>query len=207
MAWVVHCMHESEVGMTEQSSMVTAHAALAPEVEPDFEHAHQPSTTAQLFVGIAVLIVAGLLAWGAVGIPSQAGYGGVGPDFLPWLTAAVLALCGAWLCWEALTGGYRHLGAPDGAQHGDWGAFAWVAAGLLLNAALITTLGFILSCTLCYALATQGLRRASGQTHAGSAKTIGTDIVTGALISGPVFWAFTQFLAINLPGLTETGWL
>ena len=23
----------------------------------------------------------------------------------------------------------------------------------------------------------------------------------------PVFWMFTQFLAINLPGLTTTGWL
>jgi len=48
-----------------------------------------------------------------------------------------------------------------------------VSAGLLLNAALITTLGFILSCTLCYLLA----------------------------------WMFTQFLAINLPGLTNTGWI
>ena len=33
------------------------------------------------------------------------------------------------------------------------------------------------------------------------------DIVTGLLISAPVFWMFTQFLAINLPGLTGTGWL
>jgi putative tricarboxylic transport membrane protein len=34
-----------------------------------------------------------------------------------------------------------------------------VSAGLLLNAALITTIGFIFSCTLCYLLAVQGLRR------------------------------------------------
>jgi putative tricarboxylic transport membrane protein len=26
-------------------------------------------------------------------------------------------------------------------------------------------------------------------------------------ISAPVFWMFTQFLAINLPGLTGTGWI
>ena len=37
---------------------------------------------------------------------------------------------------------------------------------------------------------------------------LGVSIPTaGLLISAPVFWAFTQFLAINLPGLTETGWL
>ncbi|GAB2470537.1 MAG: tripartite tricarboxylate transporter TctB family protein [Comamonas sp.] len=185
-------------------------AAVSPppsDAAPDFEHAHQPRTSMQLLVGIAVLVTAGLLSWGALSIPSQAGYSGVGPDFLPWLTASVLGLCGVWLCWEALTGGFRNLDAPDGAQHGDWGALAWVCAGLLMNAALITTLGFILSCTLCYALATQGLRRASGQAGVGSFKTIAKDVVTGALISAPVFWAFTQFLAINLPGLTETGWL
>jgi putative tricarboxylic transport membrane protein len=33
------------------------------------------------------------------------------------------------------------------------------------------------------------------------------DVVTGLLIAAPVYWAFTQLLAINLPGLTETGWL
>ena len=33
------------------------------------------------------------------------------------------------------------------------------------------------------------------------------DVITGVLISAPVFWTFTQFLAINLPGLTQTGWL
>jgi putative tricarboxylic transport membrane protein len=44
-----------------------------------------------------------------------------------------------------------------------WAAFVWVSAGLLANAALITSIGFILSCTLCYVLAVQGLRRAAGE--------------------------------------------
>jgi putative tricarboxylic transport membrane protein len=192
---------------TADSSGPGAKGAAAPAQEAAFEQAHTPRTTSQLLVGIAVLVIAGLLSWGAVHIPSQAGYSGVGPDFLPWLSASVLGLCGIWLCWEALTGGFHHLDAPDGAQHGDWGALTWVCAGLLSSAALITSLGFILSCTLCYVLATQGLRRATGQTHAGSFKTMGKDLVTGLLISAPVFWAFTHFLAINLPGLTETGWL
>ena len=193
--------------MTDPNNVASSKPMMAEQESPSFEQAHPPRTSAQLAVGIGVLVVAGLLSWGALSIPHPAGYSGVGPDFLPWLTASVLGLCGLWLCWEALTGGYRHLDAPDGAQHGDWGAFAWVCAGLLLNASLITTLGFIASCTLCYAIATQGLRRATGQTHAGSAKTIAKDLMTGALISAPVFWAFTQFLAINLPGLTNTGWL
>ena len=193
--------------MTDPNNAVSSIPLEAEQEQPSFEHAHPPRISAQVAVGVGVLVIAGLLSWGAVSIPSQSGYSGVGPDFLPWLTASVLGLCGLWLCWEALTGGYRHLDAPDGAQYGDWGALAWVCAGLLLNASLITSLGFIISCTLCYAIATQGLRRATGQTHAGTAKTIAKDLMTGALISAPVFWAFTQFLAINLPGLTNTGWL
>ena len=33
------------------------------------------------------------------------------------------------------------------------------------------------------------------------------DFITGLLIAGPVFWTFTKFLAINLPGLTASGWI
>ncbi|PZQ73744.1 MAG: tripartite tricarboxylate transporter TctB, partial [Variovorax paradoxus] len=32
-------------------------------------------------------------------------------------------------------------------------------------------------------------------------------LLVGLAISAPVFWAFTKFLAINLPGLTATGWI
>ncbi|MBF9266954.1 tripartite tricarboxylate transporter TctB family protein, partial [Acidovorax cattleyae] len=49
--------------------------------------------------------------------------------------------------------------------------------------------------------------RAGGQPAAGAARTWAVDVFTGLAISAPVFWAFTQFLAINLPGLTQTGWL
>ena len=74
---------------------------------------------------------------------------------------------------------------------------------LLLNAGLIEHLGFIISCTLAYVLAVQGLRRAYGKPH----DTWLVDVITGFLISAPVYWMFTKFLAINLPGLTSTGWI
>jgi putative tricarboxylic transport membrane protein len=160
----------------------------------------------QTAVGAGILLLAALLAAGAVQIPSQAGYGGVGPNFLPWLVSAGLAVCGVMILREALTGGFRQMEAPSGAQRGHWAAFAWVSAGLLSNAALITAIGFILSCTLCYLLAVQGLRRAAGQNALRPAGLV-ADVVTGLVISAPVYWSFTQFLGINLPGLTETGWL
>ena len=164
------------------------------------------ATRMQTVVAVGVLLTAAALALGAIDIPSNAGYSGVGPNFLPWLVAAVLALCGCVLLWESLSGGFRAMEEPNGAARADKPAFVWVSAGLLLNAALITTVGFILSCTLCYVLAVQGLRRAAGQ-DAGAARTWAVDGLTGVLISAPVYWTFTQFLAINLPGLTQTGWL
>jgi putative tricarboxylic transport membrane protein len=161
----------------------------------------------QTAVGAGVLLLGLALAAGAVQIPAAAGYGGVGPNFLPWLVAVSLAVCGVLIVREARTGGFRALEEEEGgAARPDWNAFVWVSAGLLANAALITSLGFILSCTLCYVLAVQGLRRAAGQ-PAPTARGWAIDALTGAAIAAPVFWMFTQFLAINLPGLTGTGWL
>ncbi|QXZ08560.1 tripartite tricarboxylate transporter TctB family protein [Comamonas sp. Y33R10-2] len=166
-----------------------------------------PSKMAQTIVGGGVLLVAIALAIGALQIPGDAGYGGVGPNFLPWVCAAVLGLCGAMLIWEAQTDGFRHAADPGGEAKANIGAFVWVSAGLLINAALIGTIGFIFSCTLCYVLAVQGLRRAAHETNVSAPSILIKDAITGLLISAPVFWMFTQFLAINLPGLTQTGWL
>jgi putative tricarboxylic transport membrane protein len=165
-----------------------------------------PRNTSQTLVGVGVALVGLGLAGGAITIPGEAGYGGVGPNFLPWLVATVLFVCGVLIVRESLTGGFRELEEPSGAATAWWPGLVWVSAGLLLNAALITTIGFILSCTLCYVLAVQGLRRAAGQ-PASSPRILATDLVAGLVISAPVFWMFTQFLAINLPGLTASGWL
>ena len=162
--------------------------------------------TLQTAVGGGVLLIGLALAAGAISIPSAAGYGGVGPNFLPWVVAISLVGCGLLIIREARTGGFRAMDPPSGTEQGYWPAFAWVSAGLLANAALITTIGFIFSCTLCYVMAVQGLRRAGGQ-EAGRPRSVAIDIVTGAAIAAPVYWAFTQFLGINLPGITGTGWL
>jgi len=167
---------------------------------------HNGSSRTQTLLGAGVILIGVALAAGALGIPSAAGYGGVGPNFLPWMIAGVLTLCGALIVREARTGGFRNMEEPSGAQQAHWPAFVWISAGLLANAALITTIGFILSCTLCYVLAVQGLRRAAGQ-DAAHPRIVAIDLVTGLAISAPVFWMFTQFLAINLPGLTESGWI
>ena len=162
--------------------------------------------TPQVLVGGLVLLAGLALAFGALSIPGEAGYGGVGPNFLPWVVAAVLTLCGVLILREAFTGGFRDMEPPSGAARGWWPGLVWVSAGMLANAALITTLGFVLSCALTYLLAVQGLRRAQGQS-AGAARVLATDLLAGLAIAAPVYWTFTKFLGINLPGLTGTGWI
>lgn len=165
----------------------------------------QNPLTLQTCVAGSVLLLGLAMAVGAISIPSAAGYGGVGPNFLPWLVSVALMVCGAFMVWEARAGGFQAMDEPDRVAP-CWSGFAWVSSGLLANAALITTLGFIFSCTLCFVLAVQGLRGAAGQADLKPA-SLAKDALIGVAISAPVYWMFTKFLAINLPGLTSTGWL
>jgi putative tricarboxylic transport membrane protein len=159
----------------------------------------------QTAVGVGTVVLALGLAAGASVIPSDAGYAGVGPNFLPWFVSISLLVCGGFLIFEARTGGFRDMEDQDD-EKPYWPGFVWMSTGLLLNAALITTIGFILSCTLCFVLAARGLRNAQGLTDSG-AKSWVSDTVVGVLIAAPVYWMFTQFLAIGLPGLTQSGWI
>jgi len=167
-------------------------------------------SAAQTLIGVCVLIIGTVIAVGAVTIPSEAGYGGVGPNFLPWVVGGSLVVCGALVIWEARSGGYRNMQEPSGAARGYWRGFGWMSAALLANAALITSIGFILSCTLCFVLAVRGLRNAANQDKPRAFLQLGEllrDALIGAAIAAPVYWMFTKLLAINLPGLTSSGWI
>ena len=168
------------------------------------------STGPQTLIGVGILVIGGVIAGGATMIPSEAGYGGVGPNFLPWVVGVCLLLCGVLVIREARTGGYSNMEEPSGASTGYWRGFAWMSAALLSNAALITTIGFILSCTLCFVLAVRGLRNADNQERPAPAfepMELLRDALIGAAIAAPVYWMFTKLLAINLPGLTSSGWI
>ena len=165
----------------------------------------------QSAVALGVLVLAACLAWGAADISSEAGYAGIGPNFLPWLVAGGLAVVAVFLGFEAFTGGFRDMPDPQALDAPPvsapcWSGFVWMSGGLLLNAALITRIGFVLSCALCFACATHGLRQAQSGARQGLRSWL-VDGLIGLLIAVPVYWMFTKFLAISLPGLTQSGWL
>jgi putative tricarboxylic transport membrane protein len=160
----------------------------------------------QAAVAAGVIAVAAALALGAAQISGDAGYQGVGPNFLPWVVAVALLAGGVLLVREAVTGGFRRMEEPSGDATGYWPGFLWVSAGLLANAALITTIGFILANVVCFTLASQGFVAAGGNANRGL-RGWATDAAIGFAIAAPVYWMFTQGLAISLPGLTNTGWI
>jgi putative tricarboxylic transport membrane protein len=152
----------------------------------------------QLAVGACILVVAALYAAGATRIPAGTGYAGIGPAFVPAVVSVLLAVCGLLLIREAATGGFRSFAAepapPEGAR---WGRFAIASAGLLLNAALITAIGFTLSCALLFAIVAFAC---GSPRHA-------HNVVVGIAVAWPVFLMFNKVLGLNLPTLLPNGWL
>ena len=109
-------------------------------------------TRQQLLVGLGVLLLATGLAVGAWIIPSEAGYAGIGPDFLPWLVSVALLLCGGFLVWESQTGGFRDMDETEDDEPPYWAGFVWMSATRFAPARmwwrrLLSLVRVCLSCT------------------------------------------------------------
>ena len=162
---------------------------------------------AQLGIGIGLIVLAVVYAIGAMSIKVQIGYSGVGPNFLPWVVASALALCGGTLCWQAASGGFRDYSDPaDNVKPGLPG-WAWVSVGLIANALVLTTLGFVVSCASLFVLASRGFRTSMESPAKPWLTQTMIDFATGIAIAAPVYWMFTKGLGISLPGLLPGGWI
>jgi putative tricarboxylic transport membrane protein len=156
-----------------------------------------------LAIGAGVLLIAALLAIGAMQIKGAAGYAVAGPDFLPWIVSAAMAACGISLIVVALRAREGLVSLPDFPPR--WRAMAWVSLGLLLNAALIEHVGFIASCAILFSLAARGFR--IGADEKPTLPMLARDFAIGAALSAPVFWLFTRVLGVSLPALFRGGWI
>jgi len=149
-------------------------------------------------VGGAVLALSVFFFAGLPGISGEEGYAGLSPRFMPTLVAIGLAVCGALLTWQAVRGGFRGMPEEDAelpqAPHSLPGLL-WVGAGLVLNMALIGTLGFVLSSTLLMVCVARGY---------GSRRVV-RDALVGLLITVPMWALFEYLLAVNLPLLPIAG--
>ena len=150
---------------------------------------------AQLLLSLGTLALGAGAAVVTAQLPSEGGYSGIGPNFIPAVISAALVALGLWLLADALRGGWKGMpGHEAGAEHAfHAGAFGWVTAGLFAHMALIGWAGFVVAGTVLFGCVARGF---------GSTRPV-RDGLMGLVIALAVYLFFTRLLNVGLPA----GWL
>jgi len=144
----------------------------------------------ELLISLALIAIGSFVVYQTQAIAETQGFAQVGPRLFPNIIGAGLTLCGAWLGWQALTGGWRNVPLDEGEHDApDWLAFAIISAGIILHMVLIGWAGFIIASTLLFVFIARGF---------GSKRPV-RDVLIGAVIAILAFLLFTQALGLNLP--------
>ncbi|MBV4462893.1 putative tricarboxylic transport membrane protein [Pseudomonas sp. F-14 TE3623] len=150
----------------------------------------------QLAIGLGVVAISAVLAFGASRFPAEMGFVIMAAYVYPYAVAAFLGIVGLLMCYQALTGGFRNL-ADDHqttqAQPGGKLGATWVTAGLVGVALLITYIGFVLAASLLFACSARGF---------GSRSPV-RDLAIGIALTLPIYWLFTAGLGVSLPPLVN----
>jgi putative tricarboxylic transport membrane protein len=144
----------------------------------------------ELLISLALLALGAFVVFETQGIAETQGYSQIGPRLFPYVIGTGLTLCGTWLAWQAITGGWRNVPLDEG-EHAapDWMAFVLISAGVLLHMVLIGWAGFILASSLLFVLIARGF---------GSRRPV-RDLAIALVLSTIVFFLFTQALGLSLP--------
>ena len=145
----------------------------------------------EAIIGAGVLALAIVMFWQAMSIPVSPIYAKVGPTVVPMMTAAALGLLGILLLIDAWQGGWQT--EDEKAVTTDRAALVWVAAGLVLNVALIGSAGFTVASTILFVCVARGF---------GSKNTL-RDALIGAAFALIAYFGFATTLGINI----GSGWV
>ena len=148
--------------------------------------------TADVFVGLAVLIFAGIVYHGASAIPASPLYARVGPAAFPYAIAACLAVLGLALTYQGLRGGWS-ADDPELTLPVDVRALLWLGAGLAINALAIQDLGFTLAAAGMFVCISRCF---------GSERPL-VDFGVGFALASAAYLGFSKALGINI----GAGWL
>jgi len=152
---------------------------------------------AEIALSLGVLALGLGVAGVTATLPSEGGYAGIGPNFIPGVVAAGIVVLGLWLSFEAFTGGWRGAAPDEARERGEHpfnaAAFGWITAGLFAHMALIGWVGFVIAGVALFACVTRGF----GST------LVARDLALGLVLSLGVFVFFVKLLNVNLPA----GWL
>jgi putative tricarboxylic transport membrane protein len=108
---------------------------------------HRRVAVGDLAVAIGVIGLGALALWQASVIPANALYATIGPAVFAYAAAAMLLLMGALLVKDAVFGGWSS--AEEFGEADELGG-VWMILGLVVNLAVIDTMGFIIASTLLF---------------------------------------------------------
>ncbi len=152
---------------------------------------------AEIALSLGVLALGLGVAGVTATLPSEGGYAGIGPNFIPGVVGAGIIVLGLWLSFEAFSGGWRGALPDDARERGEHAfhaaGFGWVTAGLFAHMALIGWAGFVIAGIVLFACIARGF----GSTR------VARDLAFGLVLSVGVFLFFVKLLNVNLPA----GWL
>ncbi|EIM13806.1 tripartite tricarboxylate transporter TctB family protein [Pseudomonas chlororaphis] len=152
----------------------------------------------QLAIGLGLIAISLVLVIGALRFPPEMGFVILGAHVYPSAVGAFLGAVGLLLSYQACTGGFRELDASsddsdDSAQPGGRLGAAWVTAGLVAIAVLISLIGFVLAAGLLFACSARGF---------GSRRPL-RDLAIGIALTLPIYWLFNAGLGVALPPLVN----
>ena len=124
-------------------------------------------------------------------LPSEGGYAGIGPNFIPAVVAAGIILLGVWLSFEAFTTGWRKR--VEESEPFQASPFLWVSAGLFAHMALIGWAGFVVAGTTLFICIARGF---------GSRRVV-RDAAIALVFTIGIYLFFVKLLNVGLPA----GWL
>ena len=152
---------------------------------------------AEIALSIGVLALGIGVAAVTATLPSEGGYAGIGPNFIPGVVGGGIVLLGLWLGYEAFTGGWRNAAPDDPRERGehafDAAAFAWISAGLFAHMVLIGWAGFVIAGTVLFACVARGF----------GSRRLARDIALALVFTVGIYLFFVKLLNVSLPA----GWL
>ena len=143
----------------------------------------------ELAISLGLVALGSFVIYETQNIAETQSYAQIGPRLFPYLIGVGLALCGAVLGWQAISGGWRHVPLDDAHATPDWMAFAVISAGVILHMLVIGWAGFIIASILLFVFVARGF---------GSRKPV-RDTIISAILAVVVFFLFTKGLGLNLP--------
>jgi putative tricarboxylic transport membrane protein len=146
---------------------------------------------AEVALSLGVVALGAAIAAVTATLPSEGGYAGIGPNFIPAVVAAGIIALGVWLSAEAFTGGWRK--APEHPEAFQRNPFLWVSVGLFAHMVLIGWAGFVVAGTALFACVARGF---------GSRRVL-RDVVVAVVLALAIYLFFVKLLNVNLPA----GWL